>query len=104
MLSRSPKDSELLDSNLLQNPFDKNTPGEVDFEVTDDVYVFKPTVLKIMDFENFLSKVEEIAGRKMGVVKVIIPQDLQVSNSSYVTCRLTDKFTVWHLAMIDRTR
>lgn len=84
------EESELLNLDLLQNPFDKNIfrniPCEFDFEVIDDVYVFKPTVLNIVDFEDFLSKVEETAGRKTGVVKVIIPQDLQVSDSSHISC------------------
>lgn len=53
-----------------------DTPNTLDFEVIDGVYVFRPTVASFMNFENFLERVEEIAGRKMGVVKVVVPQEL----------------------------
>ena len=39
------------------------------------LYVFTPTANAFFDFGRFLKDVEEIAGRKMGVVKVIIPSE-----------------------------
>ena len=72
--------SEFLSSHFLINLDDKDqatvTPKAFDFEVIDGVYVFRPTVASFVSFENFLETVEEIAGRKMGVVKVVVPKEL----------------------------
>ena len=39
----------------------------------DGLHVFSPTTDAFLDFGRFLKAVEEVAGRKMGVVKVVIP-------------------------------
>lgn len=39
------------------------------------LYVFTPTVAAFSDFGHFLKDVVEIAGRKMGVVKVVVPSE-----------------------------
>ena len=39
------------------------------------LYVFTPTAADLLDFGHFLKDVEEIAGRKMGVVKVVVPSE-----------------------------
>lgn len=39
------------------------------------LHVFIPTAAAFLDFGRFLKDVEEIAGRKMGVVKVIVPSE-----------------------------
>ena len=46
------------------------------FHMDGGLYVFTPTSANFSDFGNFLKDVEEIAGRKMGVVKVIVPSEL----------------------------
>ena len=38
-----------------------------------DIHVFEPTRSVFEDFQTFLKVVEEIAGREVGVVKVIVP-------------------------------
>lgn len=43
------------------------------FHMEKGLYVFTPTATAFFNFPRFLKDVEEIAGRKMGVVKVIIP-------------------------------
>lgn len=44
--------------------------------IEDGLHVFRPTANVIHDFEKFLLKVEDIAGRETGVVKVILPEEL----------------------------
>lgn len=39
-----------------------------------DIHVFEPNLSVLQDFETFLKVVEEIAGRKVGVVKVVLPR------------------------------
>ncbi|KAI9724726.1 MAG: hypothetical protein M1812_000001 [Candelaria pacifica] len=39
------------------------------------LYVFSPTLKVYQDFPRFLAKVEEIAGREHGVVKIIVPKE-----------------------------
>ncbi|KAI9790414.1 MAG: hypothetical protein M1835_000989 [Candelina submexicana] len=39
------------------------------------LYVFAPTLKVYRDFSRFLARVEEIAGREYGVVKIIVPKD-----------------------------
>lgn len=39
------------------------------------VYVFSPTAAALSNFETFLEKAEEVAGRRRGVVKVILPRE-----------------------------
>ena len=43
------------------------------FRVKNDLHIFSPTVAAFSDFGRFLRDVEEIAGRKTGVVKVVVP-------------------------------
>ena len=43
------------------------------FHMEGGVYVFTPTADAFLDFGSFLKNVEEVAGRELGVVKVIIP-------------------------------
>ena len=45
------------------------------FHMDGGLYVFTPTSANFADFGAFLKDVEEIAGRKMGVVKVIVPSE-----------------------------
>ncbi len=45
------------------------------FHMEQGVHVFTPTAAVFLDFGRFLRDVEEIAGRKMGVVKVIVPSE-----------------------------
>lgn len=45
------------------------------FHMERGLYVFAPTLADYSDFGTFLKVVEEIAGRKMGVVKVIVPSE-----------------------------
>ena len=44
--------------------------------IQNGLHIFRPTAGVLSDFENFLQKVEDIAGRKAGVVKVIVPKEL----------------------------
>lgn len=78
--SKASNGSEFLKSQLLLDLMGENQDANMtdgfDFEVIDGVYVFRPTVVDFVDFEIFLKKVEEIAGREMGVVKVIVPHEL----------------------------
>ena len=46
---------------------------EGDFHVEDGLHIFSPTMAAFSDFGRFLRDVEEIAGRKTGVVKVVVP-------------------------------
>ena len=46
------------------------------FHMDAGLYVFTPTLDNFSNFGAFLKDVEEIAGRKMGVVKVIVPSKL----------------------------
>ena len=48
------------------------------FHMEEGLYVFTPTAAAFSDFCRFLKDVEEIAGRKMGVVKIIVPSEWQV--------------------------
>ncbi len=50
--------------------------------VEDGLHIFSPTADVLHDFDNFLIKVEDIAGRERGVVKVILPKELWVSTFS----------------------
>lgn len=79
-LSEKTDRSKFLSSHFLIDLNDTDqatdTPKAFDFEVIDGVYVFQPTVASFVKFENFLETVEEIAGRKMGVVKVVVPKEL----------------------------
>ena len=43
--------------------------------VVEGLHIFTPTAADFMHFEQFLEAVEEVAGRKMGVVKVIVPSE-----------------------------
>lgn len=45
------------------------------FYMDNGLYVFTPTAENFADFARFLKDVEEMAGRKMGVVKVIVPSE-----------------------------
>ena len=45
------------------------------FHMEQGVHVFTPTAAVFLEFGRFLKDVEEIAGRKMGVVKVIVPSE-----------------------------
>ena len=45
------------------------------FHIEQGLYVFTPTAADFLDFARFLKNVEEIAGREMGVVKVILPSE-----------------------------
>ena len=45
------------------------------FHMEKGLYVFTPAAAAFYDFGRFLKDVEEIAGRKMGVVKVIVPPE-----------------------------
>lgn len=45
------------------------------FHMEEGLYVFTPTVAAFSDFGHFLKDVVEIAGRKMGVVKVVVPSE-----------------------------
>lgn len=49
--------------------------GDSCMDVTDGVYVFKPSAETFEDFAKFLITVEEIAGREQGVVKAVVPQE-----------------------------
>ena len=44
------------------------------FHVEEGLYVFNPLAAAFLDFRRFLKDVEEIAGRKMGVVKIIVSE------------------------------
>lgn len=44
--------------------------------IQDGLHVFRPTAEVMNDFENFLQRAEDIAGRETGVVKVILPKEL----------------------------
>lgn len=44
--------------------------------VKDGVQTFTPTAAVLSNFEDFLQKVENISGREVGVVKVILPKEL----------------------------
>lgn len=44
--------------------------------IQDGLHIFRPTADELNDFENFLQRVEDIAGRETGVVKVIVPKEL----------------------------
>ena len=43
--------------------------------VENDLHIFSPTMAAFSDFGRFLGNVEEIAGRKTGVVKVVVPAE-----------------------------
>ena len=45
------------------------------FHMEGGLYVFTPTLANYSDFGTFLKDIEEVAGRKMGVVKVIVPSE-----------------------------
>lgn len=47
----------------------------VDFDIEDDVFVFKPTRFQYRSFEALLRLIEGIGGRKQGVVKVVVPKN-----------------------------
>lgn len=49
---------------------------DLDMTIQDGLYTFRPTADMLNDFEKFLLKVEDIAGRETGVVKVIVPKEL----------------------------
>lgn len=77
-------------TNILQSRhYNTSSTGEVDLmiEINDDrndfnwtiqdgLHIFRPTADVLSNFENFLQKVEDIAGRETGVVKVIVPKEL----------------------------
>lgn len=44
--------------------------------IQDGLHVFRPTADVLNDFENFLQRAENLAGRETGVVKVILPKEL----------------------------
>ena len=46
-----------------------------EFRVENDLHIFSPTMAAFSDFGRFLRNVEEIAGRKTGVVKVVVPAE-----------------------------
>lgn len=46
-----------------------------EFYLENGVYVFTPAASAFIDFCRFLKDIEEIAGREMGVVKVIVPSE-----------------------------
>lgn len=52
--------------------------GLEDYNLTiqDGLHIFRPTADVLNNFENFLQKAEDIAGREMGVVKVVLPKEL----------------------------
>lgn len=54
----------------------KDELEHLDMTVQNGVHIFRPTVDMLNDFEKFLMKVEDIADRETGVVKVIIPEGL----------------------------
>ena len=45
------------------------------FHVEGGLHIFTPTAAAFRDFARFLKGVEEVAGRKRGVVKVIVPSE-----------------------------
>lgn len=45
------------------------------FYMDKGLYVFTPTAEVFNDFTRFLKNVEDMAGRKMGAVKVIVPSE-----------------------------
>lgn len=49
--------------------------GGDNLEVVDGVCIFKPSAAIFADFEAFLETVEDIAGRELGVVKVVVPAE-----------------------------
>lgn len=48
---------------------------EGEFRVENGLHVFSPTTAAFSDFGRFLREVEKIAGRKTGVVKVVVPAE-----------------------------
>ena len=48
---------------------------EGEFRVENGLHVFSPTMAAFSDFYRFLREVEETAGRKTGVVKVVVPAE-----------------------------
>ena len=43
--------------------------------VVEGLHVFSPTAADFSHFKHFLEAVEEVAGRELGVVKVIVPSE-----------------------------
>ena len=67
-LSSDPEDELMMDIG--------NDLEELTMTVQDGLHIFRPTADMLQDFGKFLVKVEEIAGRETGVVKVIVPKEL----------------------------
>lgn len=42
----------------------------------DGSYVFAPTAGELWNFQNFITKVEDVIGRKRGFVKIVIPNSM----------------------------
>ena len=53
----------------------ESLPRGIDLQIEDGLYVFKPTAAVFRDFERFLKVVEDLSGRKTGIVKVIVPAE-----------------------------
>jgi hypothetical protein len=63
----------------IQNDFTSGMEEELknyNMTVEGGLHIFSPTADVLHDFDNFLLKVEDIAGRERGVVKVILPKEL----------------------------
>ncbi|KAI9707331.1 MAG: hypothetical protein M1836_000291 [Candelina mexicana] len=52
----------------------ENIPEGYNVSRENGLYVFTPTLKVYRDFSRFLARVEEIAGREYGVVKIIVPK------------------------------
>ena len=68
--------------NILSPPTEDCIVGKNDdlddygLTIQDGLHIFRPTADVLNDFENFLQRAEDIAGRETGVVKVIVPREL----------------------------
>ncbi|KZF20056.1 JmjC-domain-containing protein [Xylona heveae TC161] len=63
----------------------ENIPEGIDITMEEGLYVFHPTLKKYQDFPTLLSEIEEIAGREMGVVKVVVPKESSYPGSAGAT-------------------
>lgn len=55
--------------------FPTRATPEDNYHMDSGVYVFTPPPADFMDFGNFLKMVEELAGREVGIVKVVVPRE-----------------------------
>lgn len=73
-------DFEMTDASIAN--FAADDLDGLNVSLKDGVHTFTPTAAVLGNFEDFLQRVENISGREVGVVKVILPREL------LVICRL----------------